>query len=119
MPPLLTARAAFAVWPNWVLECYPGGYMTVFHHVPTGPEETEQQCEWYFPTAEPTQDQKDVIAFVDVVRQEDVPICESVQRGLHSLGYTQGRIMATPEQKYFSEHAVHDFQKKVIDALNA
>jgi len=109
---------SFFVWPNWVLECYPGGYMTVFHHLPIAEEETVQICEWYFPTVEPTPEQKDVIEFVDVVRQEDVPICESVQRGLHSLGYSGGRIWATPEHKYFSEHAVHDFQKKVIEALN-
>ena len=57
--------------------------------------------------------------FVDVVREEDVPLCETVQRGLHSLGYTQGRLIANPDRSYFSEHAVHDFQRKVLNALRA
>ena len=73
--------------------------------------------EWYFPTEEPTPEQQEVIEFVDVVRDEDVPICESVQRGLHSLGYSQGRLIANPERPHFSEHAVHDFQSKVLKAL--
>ena len=77
------------------------------------------RVEWYFPTEEPTPEQREVIEFVDVVRDEDVPICESVQRGLHSLGYTQGRLIATADRPHFSEHAVHDFQAKVLKALRA
>ena len=98
---------------------YPGGYLNVFHHQPTAPERTVQRVEWYFPTEESTPEQQEVIEFVDAVRDEDVPICESVQRGLHSLGYTQGRLIATANRPHFSEHAVHDFQAKVLKALRA
>ena len=108
---------SWLLWPNFALEVYPGGYLNVFHHQPLAPEKTVQRVEWYFPTEEPTPEQQEVIAFVDVVRDEDVPICESVQRGLHSLGYTQGRFIADPGRSHFSEHAVHDFQTKVLDAL--
>ena len=108
---------SWLLWPNFALEVYPGGYLNVFHHEPAGPERTVQWVEWYFPTEEPTAEQRGVIEFVDGVRNEDVPICESVQRGLHSLGYTQGRIVANPELPHFSEHAVHDFQAKVLRAL--
>ena len=108
---------SWLLWPNFALEVYPGGYLNVFHHQPLAPEKTVQRVEWYFPTEEPTPEQREVIAFVDVVRDEDVPICESVQRGLHSLGYTQGRFIADPGRSHFSEHAVHDFQTKVLDAL--
>ena len=108
---------SWLLWPNFALEVYPGGYLNVFHHEPAGPERTVQWVEWYFPTEEPTSEQQEVIEFVDVVRNEDVPICESVQRGLHSLGYSQGRIIANPERPHFSEHAVHDFQAKVLKAL--
>lgn len=58
-----------------------------------------------------------VIDFVNVVREEDIPLCETVQRGLHSMGYTQGRLIANVDRGYFSEHAVHDFQRKVLAAL--
>ena len=107
------------LWPNFVLEVYPGGYLNVFHHLPAGTEKTIQLIEWYFPTEDPTPEQKEVVRFVDVVRDEDVPICESVQKGLHSLGYSQGRFVANEAREFFIEHAVHDFQRKVLAALNA
>ena len=110
---------SWLLWPNFALEVYPGGYLNVFHHLPAGPEKTIQLVEWYFPTEQPTPEQQQVIEFVDVVREEDIPICENVQRGLHSLGYGQGRLVANPERSYFSEHAVHDFQHKVLSALRA
>ena len=109
---------SWLLWPNFALEVYPGGYLNVFHHEPTAPERTLQRVEWYFPTEEPTPEQQEVIEFVDAVRDEDVPICESVQRGLHSLGYSQGRLIANPDRPHFSEHAVHAFQAKVLKALH-
>ena len=108
---------SWLIWPNFVLEVYPGGYLNTFIHVPVAVEQTIQVCEWYFPNAEPTAAQQEVIDFVDAVRDEDIPICESVQKGLHSSGYTQGRFIANSDRSYFSEHAVHDFQKRVVRAL--
>lgn len=111
---------AFASWllfPNWCIEAYPGGNLTVFHHVPIGPERTVQRCEWYFPHATPTAAEREVIDFVDVVRAEDIPICESVQNGLHSLGYRRGAFVVDAGRTEVSEHAVHDFQLKVLRAL--
>jgi phenylpropionate dioxygenase-like ring-hydroxylating dioxygenase large terminal subunit len=110
---------SWLLWPNFVLEVYPGGYLNVFHHQPTAPEETVQLCEWYFPSEQPTAEQQSVVEFVDIVRDEDIPLCETVQRGLHSMGYTQGRLIASEERGYYSEHAVHDFQRKVLHALRA
>ena len=83
----------------------------------TSPEKTVQRCEWYFPLSEPTSEQREVIDFINIVRDEDIPIVETVQKGLHSIGYNQGRFIANAERSYFSEHAVHDFQKKVVAAL--
>ena len=40
---------SWLLWPNWCLEVYPGGNLTVFHHVPVTPELTVQKVEWYFP----------------------------------------------------------------------
>jgi choline monooxygenase len=108
---------SWLLWPNWCIEAYPGGNLTVFHHVPLGPEETVQRCEWYFPHATPSKAEQEVIDFVHVVRLEDIPICESVQNGLHSLGYRQGRFVVDDQRSEISEHAVHDFQLKVLRAL--
>ena len=51
------------------------------------------------------------------MRLEDIPICESVQQGQHSLGYRQGRFVVDEARSEISEHAVHDFQVKVLRAL--
>jgi choline monooxygenase len=108
---------SFYIWPNTVFEVYPGGNLTLFHHMPSGPETTVQKFEWYFSSAELTQDEQDLVKFLNVVRMEDVPICESVQKGLHSRGYGKGRLVVDAGRTYRSEHAVHNFQKKVIAAL--
>jgi carnitine monooxygenase subunit len=110
---------SWLLWPNWCLEVYPGGNLTVFHHVPLGPEQTVQRVEWYFPQARLSPADQEVIDFVHGVRLEDIPICESVQAGLHSLGYRQGRFVVDPALSEISEHAVHDFQAKLLDALGA
>lgn len=108
---------SWLLWPNLVFEVYPGGNLTVFHHVPAGPERCVQETEWYFSNATPTPAEREVIDFVDIVRAEDIPICESVQRGLHSLGYSRGKFIADPDRGWASEHAVHDFQRRVLAAL--
>lgn len=108
---------SWLLWPNWSLEVYPGGNLTVFHHVPLAPERMVQKVEWYFPHDSPTAEEREVIDFVHAVRLEDIPICESVQSGLHSLGYRRGRFVVDRERSEISEHAVHDFQCKVLRAL--
>jgi choline monooxygenase len=108
---------SWLIWPSTVIEVYPGGNLTVFNHVPIAPEFTRQETEWYFAGDKPTAEEQEVIDFVDVVRKEDIPICESVQRGLHSMGYKQGKLIIDPDQSYVSEHAVHDFQVRVLKAI--
>ena len=108
---------SWLLWPNWCLEVYPGGNLTVFHHIPVGPEETIQKVEWYFPNDSPSEEEREVIDFVHTVRLEDIPICESVQQGLHSLGYERGWFVVDSARSEISEHAVHDFQAKVLRAL--
>ncbi len=108
---------SWLVWPNMVFEVYPGGNLTAFYHCPAGPEKTIQETEWYFRGTVPTVQEREVIDFVNIVREEDIPICESVQKGLHSKGYRQGKFVVDDERSYASEHAVHDFQRRVIRAL--
>lgn len=109
---------SFYIWPNTVIEVYPGGNLTVFHHAPEGVEQTTQGIEWYFSNAELSEDDQAVVDFIHTVRMEDIPICESVQKGLHSRGYGQGRLVIDPDRTHISEHAVYDFQNKVLNSLN-
>jgi phenylpropionate dioxygenase-like ring-hydroxylating dioxygenase large terminal subunit len=108
---------SWLLWPNMVFEVYPGGNLTVFNHVPDGPESCVQETEWYFPNESPNAKEREVIDFVNAVREENIPICESVQRGLHSHGYQQGKFIVDPDRSYVSEHAVHDFQHRVLKAI--
>jgi len=110
---------SWLLWPNMVFEVYPGGNLTVFNHIPAGPEQTLQETEWYFPNETPSAQEREVIDFINVVREEDIPICETVQRGLHSKGYKQGRFIVDAGRTDVSEHAVHDFQLRVVQALQA
>jgi choline monooxygenase len=54
---------------------------------------------------------------INVLSLEDVSLCENVQKGLHSLGYQQGKFVVDRDHVEFSEHHVHFFQKMVRDAL--
>lgn len=110
---------AWYLWPNLCIEVYPGGYMNLLHHIPQGPERCEQVVEWFTAQAIPAPDEQAVIDFVAVVREEDLPLCQSVQKGLHSQGYRGGRLIIDPAHSGFGEHAVHDIQKKVLLATAA
>ena len=49
--------------------------------------------------------------------REDIALVESVQRGLGSLGYDQGRYVADPEGSWFSESALHRFHSQILEDL--
>ena len=107
----------WCVFPTLAFEFYPGGKLTVFHNRPVAPERTVQTIEWYLASDTPSAAEQDIIDFVDVVRREDFPLVETVQKGLRSRGYAQGRFITDTERSYISEHAVHDLQLKVLRAL--
>jgi choline monooxygenase len=52
-----------------------------------------------------------------VLGPEDVAICESVQRGLASRGYTTGRFVHDPEGGQTTEAAVHHFHRLYAAAM--
>ena len=107
---------AWFLWPTLSFEVYPGGYLNTYYHHPVGPEETVQIFEWYFDTDHLTDEYQAIVDFMSVVRDEDLPIVESVQKGLHSMGYIQGRFVIDPDSNV-NEEGVHDFQARVIRAL--
>lgn len=64
-------------------------------------------------------EQEDAIRDVDQVLQaEDIALVESVQRGLRSRGYSQGRFVVDGGRTDMTEHAVHHFHALVVAALN-
>ena len=49
---------------------------------------------------------------------EDQGLCESVQQGLKSQSYNQGRFMVDPARSGTAEHGLHHFHRLVIRALD-
>ena len=55
----------------------------------------------------------------DVLVPEDIALCESVQRGLKSKGYSQGPMIVDNERTGRGEHAIHHFHRLVQKSLGA
>jgi carnitine monooxygenase subunit len=107
------------LWPNLSIEVFPGApNVNIFHHVPMGPERTRRVFEFYMESPDPTAEQEDAIRYIDQVLQvEDIALVESVQRGLRSRGYDQGRFVVDAGRTDMSEHAVHHFHALVVAAM--
>ena len=113
--------AGWFLWPNLTIWIYPGEpNISTLQIIPEGPERSIEYQDWFVPTPEPSQQLKDAIEYQKAVLQpEDIALCESVQRGLKSKGYNQGRFVIDKDLSELSEHAVHHFQQMVVAALGA
>ncbi|HKW15364.1 MAG TPA: aromatic ring-hydroxylating dioxygenase subunit alpha [Candidatus Krumholzibacteria bacterium] len=87
------------LYPNLMINRY-GPMMDTNWVIPHGHDETEVIFDYYFTpeTASDTEFVEKSLAASDVVQQEDVDICESVQKGLGSSSYDRGRYSAKREQ---------------------
>ncbi len=115
----VTHQAVWWLWPNTCFLCFPGSSnIMAWRMSPAGPERTLETFDFYFLERTPDAQQREAIEYIDTVLQpEDIAIVESVQRGMHSRGYSAGRFMVNPEGDGHSEHGVHHFHSLVIDAL--
>ena len=114
----VTDHAVWFLWPNMALMRYPGrGNFMVWRFYPVGPEETREEFDFFFETAEPTDDEQEALRFIDEVLQpEDIGLVESVQRGMRTPAFNSGRYMVDPDGSGMSEHAVHHFHGLLLDA---
>ncbi len=114
----VTDHAVWFLWPNMTLMRYPGrGNFMVWRFYPLGPEETWEEFDFFFESAEPNAAEQQAIKFIDEVLQpEDIGLVESVQRGMRTPAFRQGRYMIDPDGSGLSEHAVHHFHGLVLDA---
>jgi len=95
----------FWVFPNLMLNIYPDNISTNLI-VPLSHEKTLTIFEWFFHDVDSAKVQERVkraIAFSDEVQQEDIRLCENVQRGLRSSTYDRGRYSVK------RENGVHHF----------
>ena len=95
----------FWVFPNLMLNIYPDNLSTNLI-LPLRDGRTLTVFEWFFhdPESEQVKDAiRRTIAFSDEIQQEDIRICEAVQRGLRSSFYDRGRYSVR------RENGVHHF----------
>lgn len=107
------------VFPVLAFVSFPGTRgISTFTFLPTGPEECHQVLTYYSPDGELNDTERRALDyFNDVLGPEDVGLVESVQQGLHSYGYHQGRFVIDEKRSHTSEHAVHHFHSMVMRAL--
>lgn len=111
-------HAVWWLWPTTCLMRYPGrSSMIVLNIIPMGPDRTLETYDFFLETPEPDAMEIDAMRYLDEVLQvEDIGLVESVQRGMNTPAFTQGRIVSDPGGSGKSEHAVHHFHGLVLDA---
>jgi choline monooxygenase len=99
-----TAPAALYYWifPNFMLNIYPDN-MSSNVIIPLGHDRTLTIFEWFFYPEANAEVRAKTIAFSDEIQQEDIRLCEAVQRGLRSRAYDRGRLSVK------RENGVHHF----------
>ena len=96
------------VFPNMMLNLYPDNLQTNLI-LPLGPDRTLTRFEWYVlePNGPGVAEQfARSFAFSDQVQQEDIQICEAVQKGLRSRTYDRGRYSVMRENGLHHFHAL-------------
>lgn len=96
------------LWPNFTLNIYPGpGNVSLNLFLPLAPERTLAIYDYCFADDVSQADSDQFVRFIDQVQNEDTVLCESVQRGMASGYFAQGKLMLARER------ALQHFQKLV------
>jgi len=114
----VTDHAVWFLWPNITLMRYPGrGNFMVWRFYPLSENETYEEFDFFFETAEPDDGEIEAIRFIDEVLQpEDIALVESVQRGMNTPAFRSGRFVVDGDGSGASEHAVHHFHGLLLDS---
>ncbi|HET8846809.1 MAG TPA: aromatic ring-hydroxylating dioxygenase subunit alpha [Ktedonobacteraceae bacterium] len=101
------------LWPNFTLNLYPGpGSLSLNLFLPLAVNKTLAIFDYLFADEVSQSDQEHFDQFIDQVQQEDIVLCESVQRGLDSGYFEQGKLMLRHEK------ALRHFQKLVYQSVH-
>jgi choline monooxygenase len=119
----VTEHAVWWLWPNTCLLRYPGrGNFMIFQVIPAGPDRTLETWDFFLETTELTEAEEQSVRYIDdVLQQQDIALVESVQRGMNTPAFDQGRIVFDPDRSGsgLSEHGVHHFHGLVLDAYRS
>ncbi|CAA9563002.1 MAG: Carnitine monooxygenase, oxygenase component CntA [uncultured Thermomicrobiales bacterium] len=96
------------LWPNFTLNIYPGqGNTSINLFLPLGPDRTRAIFEYCFVETVGEEEERDFVRFIEQVQVEDIVLCETVQRGLGTGFFDQGKLML------WQEGALRHFQRLV------
>lgn len=110
-------NAFWHLFPNIEFGVMPGSRaLSAFYFLPINAEQT-RICWFILAMPGETLSEERLNYLGKVLWAEDKAICESVHRGLKSLGYRQGRFVASDEQASISEINVHAFQRQYAEAM--
>jgi Rieske 2Fe-2S family protein len=104
----------YVVYPNLMLGLDPD-YVLVHTAWPLAPGRTRIVCDWLYPAtvvARPGFSAADAVEFWDTTNRQDWGLCERVQRGATSQGYSPGPY-------HSSERCVHAFDQWYAQRLTA
>ena len=109
--------AFWYLWPTTTISLMPGEpYLLVLSFLPLDHERTSFFGHRYGLSDNSQVDAQDHYMNT-VLGPEDAALCESVQKGLKSQSYDQGRFIVDPDLSGIAEHAVHQFHRLVLAAL--
>ena len=102
----------FWQYPNFMINLY-RGYMDTNLVLPDGVDRCTVIFDFYFDDVSEAAAERNrqSIAVGERVNDEDVGICESVQRGLHSRAYGAGRLSVRREA---GEHLFHSCWRRIL-----
>ena len=109
--------AYWYLWPTTSIWLVPGAAnLFVLAMMPGGHDTTVFSGHRY--ATDDTPDPARTAYLNETLGPEDQGLCESVQRGLRSRSYDQGRFMVDPARSGTAEHGLHQFHRLVTRALN-
>jgi choline monooxygenase len=103
----------FWIFPNFMLNVYPDNLSSNII-LPVGHDQTLTIFEWFTYPQDglAAEISGDTVAFSDEIQQEDIKICENVQKGLQSRTYDRGRYSVK------RENGVHHFHSLLEEFLS-
>ncbi len=100
------------LWPSFTINIYPGpGNVSLNLFLPLAVDRTLAVYDYCLADAVSDEQVRDFVTFIDQVQEEDIVLCESVQRGLGSGYFQCGKLMLSRER------GLRHFQRLVLRHL--
>ncbi|MCP1650306.1 aromatic ring-hydroxylating oxygenase subunit alpha [Pseudomonas nitroreducens] len=108
------------MWPNNTFYTFPfSEFLGTFIMIPLDAERSLLRFGYYSANEQTAEVSKACMRWMnEELGPEDIALNISVQKGLHSMGYDQGRYMIDAERSNESEHLVHHFHRLVFQGIH-